>query len=369
MRRASVLIAAIVFLTNAQLAFTCSTFTLMKDNHFVYGRNLDWYVDSGMICVNQRHMVKKAFILPRETASKSDGLEWTSKYGSVTFNGVGREFPYGGMNEVGLVVDVMWLDKTQYPKTDSRKEIGVLQWGQYLLDTCATVDEVLASFKKARISEDEVAPVHYLIADKDGNTLVVDFLNGEAKTYTGKTLPHAVLTNSPYRQSIRYAKGFKGLGGDKPIRRSDGSLDRFVRVSNAVKKSASKDIDIVQYSFGILHDVNAGYELNRHSTVLSAVYDITNLSIYFRTNSNRNIRIINVEELDFSNGKPMRVWNILNDMDGDITKKSIAYSKEMNRQTIVKQITNSGVMNRVGDMRRMIDYFSVYPEKGTRPAP
>jgi len=50
------------------------------------------------------------------------------------------------MNEKGLVVDVMWLNKTRYPKADSRPEIGVLQWTQYMLDTCRNIDEVVATY-------------------------------------------------------------------------------------------------------------------------------------------------------------------------------------------------------------------------------
>lgn len=366
-KRALLLLFSVSLLMNAQPSFACSTFTLKKDDHFVYGRNLDWHVDSGMICVNQRNMAKKAFVAPTKSSSKGNAMEWTSKYGSVTFNGLGREFPYGGMNEVGLVVDIMWLHETQYPQVDSRKEIGALQWGQYLLDTCSTVDEVVASLEKTRISQNEIAKVHFLIADRENNTLVVDFVDGEAKTYTGETLPQPVLTNITYQKTIQYAKYFDGLGADKPTGRSLDSMDRFVRISDAVRQSASKDIDPVKYSFRILHSVNAGYELNQHSTVLSAVYDIANLSINFRTNSNRNVRTIHLGELNFSNERPMRVWNVLNDLDGDITEKSINYSNELNHQTVAKHLTNPGVVRRVGDLRVLIDYFSGYPEKGIRP--
>jgi choloylglycine hydrolase len=364
-KRACALFAPVLFLVNAPPAVPCSTFTLTTDGHFVYGRNLDWHVDSGLIVVNQRNVTKKALILPTGTR-KTDGLEWTSKYGSVTFNGLGREFPNGGMNEAGLVVDIMWLNETEYPKADARREVGVLQWGQYLLDTCATVDDVLASLGTVRISEDGIPPQHYLIADRNRNTLVVDFLDGEARTYTGKDLPYAVLTNSPYDQSVQFALGFQGFGGEKPLPRTDDSLGRFVRIADAVKKFAVKDIDTVEYSFDILHDVNAGYELDQHSTVWSVVYDITNLRVHFRTNRNRSIRKIDLQGLDFSNGGPVRVWNVLNGKNGDMTKKSIPYSKEMNRQTVVKQLTNPSVAKGVGDMREMIDSISVYPEEFTR---
>ena len=61
-------------------------------------------------------------------------ISWVSQYGSITFNQYGKEFPTGGMNEKGLVVELMWLDGTIYPQPDERPAIGVLQWIQYQLD-------------------------------------------------------------------------------------------------------------------------------------------------------------------------------------------------------------------------------------------
>ena len=58
-------------------------------------------------------------------------IAWTSKYGSATFNQYGREFPMGGMNEAGLVVESMMLFETEYPLPDTRSGIDPTQWIQY----------------------------------------------------------------------------------------------------------------------------------------------------------------------------------------------------------------------------------------------
>ena len=42
-------------------------------------------------------------------------ISWTSKFGNVTFNQYGKEFPTGGMNENGLVIELMWLNEARYP--------------------------------------------------------------------------------------------------------------------------------------------------------------------------------------------------------------------------------------------------------------
>src|SRR6185295_11423871 len=92
---------------------------------------------------------------------------WTSKYGSVTFNQVGRELPYGGINEKGLDVEQLWLRSAQFPTPDSRPTVNELQWIQYQLDNASSVREVLASLRKINVVS-RIAPIHYLVCDSTG---------------------------------------------------------------------------------------------------------------------------------------------------------------------------------------------------------
>jgi choloylglycine hydrolase len=128
----------------------------------VFGRNYDWDVDDGLIMVNKRGVAKVAAQGGQNGADTP--ARWESEYGSVTFNQYGREFPTGGMNEKGLVVELMWLDETKYPPPDSRPSVSVLEWIQYQLDRRATVEEVLAHADEIRIAGR--VPLHYLVADR-----------------------------------------------------------------------------------------------------------------------------------------------------------------------------------------------------------
>ena len=123
-------VIAIVCLFIAGIIFPCTTFVINKDNQIVFGRNFDWMAGNGMIMINQRNVAKAAFIFPPEKPAR-----WVSKYGSVTFNQVGREMPYGGMNETGLVVENMYLRTSIYPPVDERPAVSEVQWIQYMLDT------------------------------------------------------------------------------------------------------------------------------------------------------------------------------------------------------------------------------------------
>ena len=99
-------------------------------------------------------------------------LSWISKYGSITFNQWGREFPSGGINDKGLVVVQTMYISTKYPDPDIRPSISELQWIQFQLDNFSTVQEVIYNDKFLRITNNSI-PLHYIICDKTGNIAVI----------------------------------------------------------------------------------------------------------------------------------------------------------------------------------------------------
>src|SRR5512144_123030 len=143
-------------------AVACTTFCYADGGTLVFGRNYDWHIGDGMVVVNTRNVLKRALVDPYPA-------RWTSKYGSVTFNQYGREFPNGGMNEKGLVVEMLWLDQAEYPAGDGRGALPTLQWIQYQLDNSATVKDVLLTDRLVRIAYNGVAKIHFLVADATGD--------------------------------------------------------------------------------------------------------------------------------------------------------------------------------------------------------
>jgi choloylglycine hydrolase len=69
-------------------AVACTTFCYADGGTMVFGRNYDWNIGDGMVVVNKRNVFKHALVEPAPAT-------WTSKYGSITFNQYGREFPTG----------------------------------------------------------------------------------------------------------------------------------------------------------------------------------------------------------------------------------------------------------------------------------
>lgn len=268
----------------------CTTFCLKdKGGNLLFGRNFDFRTGQGQVHVNQRNVQKMSMIAPPEKS-----FAWRSKYGSITFNQNGREFPYGGMNEAGLVIEQMWHDDGAYPRQDGRYGMEELQWIQYQLDVSASVADVINSDRAVRISYTSIAPLHFLVADALGNVAAIEYVDGRLVCHTGKDLLYPVLSNDTYAVSLDYKMNLDA-GSDKAF--SDLTKDYSGRFAEAASMLAAYDKNndlATDYAFDVLNHVARG------NTRWNIVYDLKKRTIYYKTRDNRNIRRIEMNHFDFS---------------------------------------------------------------------
>jgi len=307
----------------------CTTFFLNKDGHMVFGRNYDWVTATGTVHTNLRGLQKTSLDL-------GDGkiLQWVSRFGSLSFNQYGKEFPTGGMNEKGLVVELMWLSESRFPAPDERPALSVLQWIQYQLDNCSTVEEVMATDQKVRISA-RSAPQHYLVADSRGDVATIEFLEGKMVVHTGKDLPYAVLANSPYAASVKAVGNADGKKDAAHFK--DNSLARFSTACRMVAQYREvKDVEPGDYAFSILQSV-----AQPNFTRWSIVYDITQRSIRFITSEAREEKKVNLEAFDFSCTAPPLAADMNAKAAGDMRKLFIPFSAAGNSAALMKAFDES----------------------------
>lgn len=351
------LCVSIIFLF-LQDALPCTSFCIQTDDEVIVGKNYDWEVEDCLINVNKRNVAKTALI-------NEHPASWVSKYGSVTFNQYGREMPNGGINEAGLVIEVLWLNATEYPQADSRPALRGLQWIQYQLDNFGTVEEVIASDSIVRINSINATPLHFFVCDSAGNCAVIEFLKGKMIFHTGGTMPAKAISNNTYEESVDYLKRYKGYGGDLAIGKRDrsidpygreGSLQRFVHAANLVSKyDRQKDEPVIDYAFDVLKTVDSGKK-----TQWNIVYDIKNSRIYFRTISNQKIKHINIKSFDFNCGTPVQIIDIKTDMAGDVTNYFENYTQKGNYNLIKSVYKKTRFLTDVPD--NVIYFISTYPD-------
>ena len=352
----------IILLSNYSFLYPCTTFVLKNDRNLLFGRNLDWNIGTGLLIINNRNVEKTALV-----DSMENPISWISKYGSITFNQVGKDLPYGGMNEVGLVVEHMSLPTTQYPARDNRQSIQACQWIQYQLDNCSTIEEVINTNKFLRIV-DKISLFHFLICDKSGNVAVVEFLDGEMEVKTGGDLPMTALANSTYNESI-------ASFDTKANTSNNRSLYNFCTAASMIKDYSEDSVkDDISYSFDILKSVSQGY-----NTKWSIVYDIKNLKIYFKVfetptlvddrliflkeEGSAKTKIVDFKGIDFSCSKPSLVLDLEINKEGVINPYFTNYTTEINKKYISKAF---GYFQRLGIPIKTTDeelnYLAKYPE-------
>jgi len=316
------LVFALVSLLAATPLLPCSTLVIARNGDVIFGRNYDFETGDGLVLVNQRGLMKTSY-----ARTKS----WTSKYGSVTFNQFGREFPMDGMNEAGLAIGLMWLDGTVYPAPDDRPSFSVLEWIQYQLDNYATVAEVLEHANEVRIRRGGT-PLHYLIGDSTGAAATIEFLNGELVAHTGSTLPTANLTNDSYDSSVAYLRSRKSMPG------GTGSLERFARTAMLMQKVDARST-LSDSTLSILDQV-----AQPGATRWSVAYDLSRHEIAWKTRESTQRKTLRLADIDFSCTAPMLMIDANTPWSGDLTTQLQPYSATADLDLMIKSYAETSFL-------------------------
>ncbi|MFU8844993.1 MAG: linear amide C-N hydrolase [Bacteroidales bacterium] len=290
----SKLMIAVMFLGSGFISLqghSCTTFCLADDQgNIVFGRNFDFPAGQGHIHINKRNLLKVSLISPPEKP-----FSWTSSYGSITFNQNGKEFPYGGMNEAGLVIEQMWHQDARYPVLDERYGLTELQWIQYQLDQASTVQDVIESDKLVRVSFTSVATLHFLVSDALGNVATIEYIDGKMIVHTGNELKYPVLSNCTYQLSLDYASK-KAAGIDSIFSPwTENSSGRFTIAAKAIEKYRKEGGNAVTNAFSILDLVSQG-----PATQWSIVYHPSAGQIWYKSNQNPTLKKLDFFTFDFS---------------------------------------------------------------------
>ncbi len=208
----------------------------------------------------------------------------------------------------------------------------------YLAGSFATVDEVRESLSEIRVvpvvepALGIPAPVHYAISDASGDEIVVEYLDGALVVHED---PIGVMTNAPsYDWHLTNPRNYIDLQQtDLPPLEADGiSLpqlgvgsgllglpgdytppSRFVRA--AVWRSTSREtaggFDTTREQFRILDNFNLPLEgagelpegrepLEYGATQYTVSFDTANLRMYYHTDDDRTLRVVDMNALDWS---------------------------------------------------------------------
>jgi penicillin V acylase-like amidase (Ntn superfamily) len=311
---------------------SCSTFLLATPEARLVGHNLDDYIDvPGLVIVNPRGIAKENLSWQDITGFRSrprPRLQWVSKYGSITCNNFGKEFPDGGLNEAGLYIGEMTLFGTAYPPAPELPKIYHHQWMQYILDNFETVDQVLASL--SLLIMDGHCQWHFFAADQQGNTAAIEFPGRETIIHTGVHMPVKVLANTTYAAEMTHLSEYEGFGGLKPVDFNDRQgPERFAQAATMLQRYAIEPRQApVDEAFAILAQLDCG------NTKWSIVFDLDLRRVYFRTYRDGGIKSVDFSAFDLSGAAPAMIRDIHQPGSGDVSGQFRMFNEPDNRAVI-----------------------------------
>lgn len=315
-------------------AFACTTFCISPSKEKVVGKSFDWDKANGQVITNLRGLKKTSLKLKPTDTVKTWG---PVPYASLTFNQNGREFPLGGINEKGLVVEIMWLHSSIEPLPDARPSLNELQWIQYQLDNYSKTSDVVLNADLLRVSRIH-AKVHYMVCDASGDCATFENIDGKMKKHSGTQIKATTLENDTYEASVRNLSKYAGFGGMLPIPSDLSRVTRFVHatvLANAFDPTGPRSA--VDAAFDILQSVGPSDYSKFH-----IVYEPSEVKVNFRTWDFKKIKQVKMADFkspDFSwdcdkSSDKTRTFDMNQDVQGDIVSLFKPYDSAENRDMV-----------------------------------
>lgn len=307
----SFLLSGILLLT-FKVADACTRIVYKGDkNLIITARSMDWKTD----------IPANLWVLPRGIERNGEvgtsSIKWKAKYGSVITSSWDIASS-DGMNEKGLVGNMLWLVESQYPdfkKDGAGKGLALSLWLQYALDNFATVNEAVTAFGKNEFAivsstipgTNIFATVHLSLSDATGDNAILEYING--KLHIHHSADYVAMTNSPvFDEQLAINTYWKNIPGTTMLPGTNRAADRFVRASyyiHAIPKTdnariATASVFSVIRNCSVPFGISSETEPNISSTRWRTVADQQNLVYYFDNVLNPNVVWVDFKKIDFS---------------------------------------------------------------------
>lgn len=280
----------------------------------ITARSMDWKdeIDANL-WVFPRGMERKGNV-------GKNSVNWVSKYGSVIASAWDIATA-DGINEKGLVANVLWLVESKYPEFNpqgTHKGITIAAWAQYVLDNFATVTEAVNALKKEEFvvvsdyipGTKKFTTLHLSLSDAAGDNAIFEYINGKLVIHHHPS--YTVMTNSPvFEEQLAINSYWSQIPGTIMLPGTNRAADRYVRASYYIKAiPQTSDIQTAVVSvFSVIRNCSVPFgissetEPNISSTRWRSVADQKNLVYYFETVKTPNTFWVDLKKFDFSKEK------------------------------------------------------------------
>ncbi len=279
------------------------------ENLVLTGRSMDWHGEIGTnLWVFPRGMERSGNVGP-------NSMEWTADYGSVTASAYDLATS-DGMNEEGLVANLLWLTESDYPEWDGETPgLSVSVWTQYVLDNFATVADAVENHRNEEFvvvsddipTEDRFATLHLSLSDATGDSAIFEYLDGELRIHHDRE--YQVMTNSPpFDRQLALAEYWSEIGGTVMLPGTNRPADRFARASffvDAIPQTQDRRAATASV-FGAIRNVSVPYGIRTpgqpemSSTRWRTVADHERRRYYFESALSPNVFWLDLDSIDLT---------------------------------------------------------------------
>ena len=303
---------ATLILFPAQPGRSCTRVVYQGPNGtIITARSMDWKSD----------IPANLWILPRGMTRNgevgSTSITWTSKYGSVITSSWDISST-DGMNEKGLVGNMLWLVESTYPpfeKDKGRPGLALSLWLQYTLDNFATVAEAVAALRQEKFDvvssyipgTQIFSTVHLSLSDASGDNAILEYIDGKLVIHHDRS--YVTMTNSPvFDEQLAINTYWKNIPGSIMLPGTNRAADRFVRANYYIHAiPQTDDIRVALPSvFSVIRNCSVPFgisspsEPNISSTRWRTVADHKNMVYYFDNVLNPNVVWVDFNKIDLS---------------------------------------------------------------------
>ncbi len=236
--------------------WACSLFAALGDeSNMLYGRNFDWDYSPAVLLFTHPldgyasvSMVDIAYLgFGGANAASLMDLSLSERRALLQ----APLLPFDGMNEQGLTVGMAAVPPGNMVPDPEKETTGSLRVIRMILDQAANVDEAIAILESHNIDIAGGPPLHYLIADRTGHSVLVEFYQGEMIV---------IANQEPWHQATNFLRT-EARGLDAGICwRYDTIYQRLVDTAGEI--SAQQAMDLLQ-------------EVSQQGTQWSVVYGIS----------------------------------------------------------------------------------------------
>ncbi len=281
------------------------------------GRTMDFAIDiPANLWLFPRGMERHGQVGP-------NSLQWVSRYGSIAASSWDIATP-DGMNEKGLVANMLWLVQSEYPPFDKDGDatgLTIAAWAQYVLDNFATVNEAVESLRKEEFvvvtdfipGTDKFTTVHLSLSDATGDSAILEYVEGRLVIHHDSA--YQVMTNDPlFEEQLAISSYWRNIPGTVFLPGSNRASDRFVRASyyiNAIPQTSDPLLSVASV-FSVVRNVSVPYGISTEgqphisSTRWRVVADQSRSVYYFENVLTPNVLWVDLNQVNFSAGEPVR---------------------------------------------------------------